>query len=233
MKPSVLFIVTSHDRKGATGKHTGMHLAEVTHVYKIMDEAGYKVDFASPRGGKAPIDNLDMSDPITQHYMQDHEFIRAIEDTAKVASIDIAHYVAVYFPGGHGVMWDMSDHRDIKALIRDHYESGGVVGAVCHGVAALSNVTLSNGDYLVDSREVSCFTNEEERQIKLDDIVPFLLETRLWERGARIRTAPPFKKHISISDRLVTGQNPASAKGVGEAMLKLTTQHGAGTRRAS
>lgn len=218
MKRKILFIVTSHDRKGATGQHTGFHLSEVTHAYDVFQKSDYHIEFASPRGGKAPVDALDMSDPLNHHYMEEREFVRGIEDTMRVEQARSDDYIALFFPGGHGAMWDFPENRAIQSLVREHYESGGVIGAVCHGPAAIVNVKSVSGEYLVDCKEVSAFTNDEERMARLDDVVPFSLETRLREHGAKFISASPFKECVAISDRLVTGQNPASATGVAQAM---------------
>ena len=130
-------------------------------------------------------------------------------------------YDAVFFAGGHGTMWDFPDDATLSRVAAEIYEAGGVVGAVCHGPAGLVNLRRSNGEYLVDGKTVSAFTNAEEVAVGLTDVVPFLLETRLAERGATVITAPNFAAHHEVSERLVTGQNPASAAGVAERMVTL------------
>ena len=135
--------------------------------------------------------------------------------------VEAADYDAIYFAGGHGTMWDLPDNDALKRLTADIYEAGGVVSAVCHGPAALVNVTLSDGSHLVDGKELAAFTNDEEAAVELTEAMPFLLETKLRERGARFKAAPNFESNVVVSERLVTGQNPASATGVAEAIVEL------------
>lgn len=123
------------------------------------------------------------------------------------------------FAGGHGTMWDFADNTELAKITADIYENGGVVGAVCHGPAGLVNVKLSNGKYLVDGKKINAFTNEEETAVKLEKVVPFLLESKLIERGAKFEKSGLWQPHVTVDQRVVTGQNPQSAKGVGEAIL--------------
>jgi putative intracellular protease/amidase len=217
----VLFVLTSHDRLGDTGKPTGFYLSEVTHPYKVLTEQGFQVDFISPKGGKAPIDGLDESDPINKAFLENAETRKAIETTRTPESVKAADYAAIFFAGGHGTMWDLPENENLQHLTASIYEAGGVVGAVCHGPAGLVNVKLSDGRYLVAGKQVAAFTNEEEKAVKLEKVVPFLLADKLTERGATHLPAPNFEKQVVVSGRLVTGQNPASATGVGEAIAKL------------
>lgn len=130
-------------------------------------------------------------------------------------------YCAIYFAGGHGAMFDFPENINLQKLAADVYENNGVVGAVCHGVAGLVNVRLSNGQHLVRGHEASCFTNEEEESVGFERAVPFLLQSRLQEVGAQITTGPNFSGHVVKSGRLVTGQNPASALGVGQGIVEV------------
>ncbi|UPT66542.1 MAG: type 1 glutamine amidotransferase domain-containing protein [Sphingobacteriales bacterium JAD_PAG50586_3] len=132
--------------------------------------------------------------------------------------------MAVYFVGGHGAMWDFPDNEAIKKLAADMYEKGGIVGSVCHGAAALVNVKLSTGEFLVQNKNITGFTNNEEKAVKKDAVVPFLLESALVKSGGKFDAKPNFEPNVQVADRLVTGQNPASSKGVGEAMVKLLDQ---------
>jgi putative intracellular protease/amidase len=217
----VLFVLTSHDRKG--DKPSGFFLPEATHPHKVLTEAGYGVDFISPKGGKAPLDpdSFDLRDPINAAFWNDPSLRGAIENTRTPAEVDANDYAAIFFAGGHGAMWDLPDSAELAALAARIYEAGGVVGAVCHGPAALVNIKLSDGSYLVKGKDVAAFTNDEERAIKLDTVLPFFLADRLVERGARHHPAPNWQSKVVVSERLVTGQNPASATGVGEAMAAL------------
>ena len=217
----VLFVVTSHDKKG--DKPSGFFLSEATHPHHVLSEAGYAIDFVSPKGGKAPIDpdSMDLKDPINAAFYGDESLRGAIERTKSPAQVSASDYAALFYAGGHAAMWDLPDNPQLTALAAKIYEAGGVVGAVCHGPAGLVNVKLTNGAYLVANKDVAAFTNDEERAVELDTAIPFSLADRLRERGARHHAAPNFQAQVVVSERLVTGQNPASAKGVAEAMLKL------------
>jgi len=217
----VLFVLTSHEKLGDTGKKTGFFLSELTHPHKVLVDAGYQIDFTSPKGGESPIDSLNLDDPINQAFMNNATFANAIKTTLKPSDVNVEDYDAIYFAGGHGTMWDLPNNQELASITAQIYENGGVVGAVCHGPSGLVNVKFSDGSYLVDGKQVSAFTNEEEAAVELTDVVPFLLEDKLKERGAIHSSAPKFEEHVVTSERLVTGQNPASATSVGEAMLVL------------
>ncbi|MCU0540997.1 MAG: type 1 glutamine amidotransferase domain-containing protein [Oscillatoriaceae cyanobacterium Prado104] len=217
----VLIVLTSRDTLGETGKETGFYLPEVTHPLDVFTRAGLAVDFVSPKGGKAPMTGIDLADPLNKAFLDNSELVSRVENTLNPAQIDPAEYSAIFYAGGHGTMWDFPDDARLAAIAANIYEAGGIVGAVCHGPAALVNIKLSNGEYLVANKTVSAFTNEEESAVGLTEIVPFLLESKLIERGANFSKVPNFQVSVVTSDRLVTGQNPASAAGVGEQMVKL------------
>lgn len=220
-KSKVLFVLTSHDRKGDNGGPTGFYLGEATHPYHQLSEAGYDIDFVSPKGGKAPVDGFDLTDPVNKRYWNDPVFRRGVENTLKPSVIDPAGYAAIFYAGGHGAMWDFPQDKRLAAIAAAIYDRGGVVGAVCHGPAALVNVRLANGDPLVKGKDVAAFTNSEEAAVKLDKIVPFLLADALAAQGARHHPAPDWQPKVVVSERLVTGQNPASASAVGKELVKL------------
>lgn len=217
----ILFVVTSHDRKG--NKPSGYFLSEVTHPHQVLAAGGYEIDFVSPKGGKAPLDpdSFDLNDGANASFWNNPKLRTALENTKLPGEVRAEDYAAVYFAGGHGAMWDLPDDATISALTAKIYEQGGVVGAVCHGPAALTNVKLSNGNYLVKDLYVAAFTNDEEREVGLAEVVPFLLADRLMERGAHHEAAPNWQVKVCTSGHLVTGQNPASATRVGDAMLTL------------
>lgn len=217
----ILFVVTSHDKKGDTGQPTGFYLSEVSHPWKIFVDAGYEIDFVSPKGGKAPVDGFNLDDPTNKLFWDNKKYHAKIENTMKPSEVDASKYSAIFYAGGHGAMWDFPDSKDIAKIARIIYEKSGVVGAVCHGPAGLVNVKLSNGKYLVDGKKINGFTNEEEIAVKLEKVVPFLLEDKLKERGAIFEKSGMWQVHVAVDQRVVTGQNPQSAKEVGEAMLKL------------
>ncbi len=215
----ILFVVTSHDKKGSTGAPTGYYLGEVSHAWQVLKNAGYEIDFVSPQGGKAPVDGFNLDDAVNKAFWEDKVYRHKIEHTLKPSEVDPAAYAAIYYAGGHGTMWDFPENEAIAAIAARIYENDGVIGAVCHGPAGLVNVKLSDGKYLVDGKKVNAFTNEEEAAVKLENVVPFLLESKLIERGARFEKAGLWQPHVTVDNRLVTGQNPASAALVGEGVL--------------
>ncbi|MBM4106022.1 MAG: type 1 glutamine amidotransferase domain-containing protein [Phycisphaerae bacterium] len=222
----VAIVLTNHGQLGDTGKPTGFYLSEATHPYEVFHEAGYEVEFLSPKGGLAPMDGVDASDPINAAFLADEALVARTRQTTPIGAVDPARFDAVFFSGGHGTMWDFPDDPGVQALIRAVYERGGVVAAVCHGPAALVNARLSSGELLVAGKEVSAFTDEEEIAVRLETVVPFALESRLRDRGARFVESPNFEKKVAVSERLVTGQNPASATGVAEAVVVILEKDG-------
>lgn len=219
MEKKILFVVSSHDKKGETGEKTGYYLGEVSHAWEVLKN-DYTIDFVSPKGGTPPVDGFDLSDPVNKEFWEDAVYHNKISNSMKPSEVNPSDYVAIYYAGGHGAMWDFADNAEIAKIATAIYEKNGVVGAVCHGPAGLVNIKLSNGKYLVDSKKVNAFTNEEEVAVKLEKVVPFALETKLIERGAKFEKSGLWQKHVTVDQRLITGQNPQSAKGVGEAILK-------------
>lgn len=220
----VLFVVTSHDKKGNTGQATGYYLSEVSHAWEVLHDAGYEIDFVSPRGGKAPVDGFNLDDPINKKFWEDTKAKTKIENTLKPNEINANDYSAIYYAGGHGTMWDFADNAELSAIAAKIYENNGIVSGVCHGPAGLVNIKLSNGKYLVDGKKINAFTNEEEIAVGLEKIVPFMLESKLIERGAKFEKSGLWQLHVTVDQRLVTGQNPASANGVAAVILKLLAQ---------
>lgn len=220
MKKKILFVVTSHDTKGNTGEKTGFYLSEVTHPWEVLTNAGYEIDFVSPKGGKAPVDGFNLSDAVNKKFWNNTLYRTKIENTLKPSEINPENYIAIHYAGGHGTMWDFADNIELANLATKIYENDGIVSAVCHGPAGLVNVKLSNGKYLVDGKKINAFTNQEEIAVKLDNVVPFLLESKLIERGAIFEKSGLWQPHVVTDQRVVTGQNPQSAKLVGEAVLQ-------------
>lgn len=220
MGKKILFVVTSHDKKGDTNQPTGYYLSEVSHPWKVLTNAGYEIDFVSPKGGKAPVDGLNLDDPINKKFWEDEKYRQKVENTMKPSEIVSDDYSAIFYAGGHGTMWDFPDNKELAEIAANIYESNGIIGAVCHGPAGLVNIKLSNGKYLVDGKRINSFTDEEEKSVKLDQVVPFLLEKKLIERGAKFEKSGLWQNHVTSDQRIITGQNPASAKSVGEAILE-------------
>jgi putative intracellular protease/amidase len=221
MSHKILVVLTSHDTLGNTGKETGFYLPEVSHPVAVFDRAGLTVEYVSPKGGKAPMIGIDRDDPLNVAFLENPGKMAQVENTLRPAEVNPADYAAIFYAGGHGTMWDFPENAELAAIATQIYEQGGVVGAVCHGPAALVNIQLNHGEYLVNGKTVSTFTNGEEAAVGLTEVVPFLLEDKLAERGATIVKADNFQAQVSVSDRLVTGQNPASAAGVGEKIVAL------------
>lgn len=217
----VLFVLTSHAKLGNTGKETGFYLPEVTHPEAEFERAGIEVEFISPQGGKAPMTGENLDDPLDRAFLKNPTKVAKIERTLTPAEIDPNRYNAIFYAGGHGTMWDFPDNELLAKIGAAIYDRGGIVGSVCHGAAGLLNIKLSDSTYLIMGKTISSFTNEEEIAVGLNDVVPFLLESMLIDRGANHMKSPNFQTHVEVCDRLVTGQNPASAKGVGVKMVKL------------
>lgn len=217
----ILFALTSHDRKGSTGQPTGFYVPEAAHPWAILSAQGFDIDFVSPQGGRPPMDGVDGADQISRDFLASSEVAAKLENTHTAATLRAEDYTGILFVGGHGTMWDFPNDEALARLAASIYEAGGVVGAVCHGPAALVNLKLSDGRYLVDGKRVAAFTDDEERAVGLDRIVPFLLASTLQQRGAHHVAAPNWQANVAVDERLVTGQNPASAQEVGRQMATL------------
>jgi putative intracellular protease/amidase len=220
----VLFVVTSHDKKGSTEQATGYYLSEVSHAWEVLHNAGYEIDFVSPKGGKAPVDGFNLNDAINKKFWENESAKSKIENTMKPIDIKANDYSAIYYAGGHGTMWDFADNAELSAIAAKIYENNGIVSGVCHGPAGLVNIKLSNGKYLVDGKKINAFTNEEEVAVGLDKVVPFMLESKLIERGAKFEKSGLWQSHVTTDQRVITGQNPASAGGVGNAVLEALNE---------
>jgi putative intracellular protease/amidase len=221
-KQTILIVVTNHDQIGSTDTPTGYYLSEVAHPWHVFTQAGYEVDFASPKGGFAPMDpkSFDLSDPINKTFWQNLDAVQRVVHTQALAKLDPENYAAIFFAGGHGAMWDFPGSKSVRKSIAQHYKNGGVIGAVCHGPAALVRVKI-DGIPLVRGKKVAAFTNEEEAAVKLTDVMPFLLESKLRRLGAEFVKADNFQSKVAVAERLVTGQNPASATDTAKAVLEL------------
>lgn len=217
----VLFVLTSHSKKGNTGQTTGFYLPEAAHPWHVLHADGFEIDFVSPQGGKPPMDGADSADEISRQFLDNREVSLKLNNTPAPEQIKAADYAAIFFVGGHGAMWDFAENNTLAAIASSIYESGGVVAAVCHGPAALINLKLSNGEYLVKGKQVAAFTDDEERAVNLDKVVPFMLASTLLQRGANHIPAPNWQANVIVDERLVTGQNPASAEGTGREISRL------------
>ena len=219
---NILLVVTTHGRLGNQDQPTGFWLSEVSRAWAPFVDAGYSVTFASPGGGAAPVEprSLKLDDPKSKRMWEDRKTMEEIGDTTPLEKVDPAKYDAIYLAGGHGAMWDFPESDALQKVTEAIYENGGVVAAVCHGPAGLVDVKTSSGTYLIKGRNMAAFTNSEEKATGLTDVVPFLLQSKLEERGAKVKTAPDYAENVVKDGRLITGQNPASAAGVAEETLK-------------
>lgn len=225
-KKRFLFVMTSHDKLGDTGDKTGFHFVEMSDPYYILQDHGITVDLASVKGGQPPADpdSVDYEDrneneDSVNRFLEDASAMKKLKSTMRVAEADIKNYDGVYLPGGLGAMWDFPDNKDLQKLLQDAWRLKKIVGAVCHGPAAFVGLQDENGVPLVRNRRLNCFTNDEEEASGKDDIVPFLLETRLRDLGAVFEKEIPFQGIVVEDSHLITGQNPKSASLVANAML--------------
>ena len=220
MSKKVLFIVSNAHAIGPRNRRTGNFLPEVAHPYAELDRAGCGIDFASLTGDTPFLDALNLAgDPDNLAFLVGKGWA-AMQKARKLSDVDVSPYDAIFMPGGLAPMVDMPEHPLLKKVIKETYERQAVVGAVCHGPVSLLNVKLSDGNYLVAGKNISSFTDDEEENYAKAD-VPFELETALTKQGAIFHKTAPWQG-FSISDgNLVTGQNPASAKGVGEKRVKI------------
>jgi len=223
----VLIVVTSHSQMGSTTEKTGYWLGEVTHPYKELVDAGYQVQIASIAGGEAPVDerSLAEADAVNQWFLADKNHARKLQHSSKLADEKASDYKAVIFAGGHGSMWDFPQDKALQHFAAELYQNNGVVAAVCHGPAALINIRLADGSYLIAGKKLTGFSNTEEEQVKLTQVVPFSLEDQLKQRGASYSAAANWQSNVVTDQRLVTGQNPQSAAAVGRAVVQLLGQN--------
>lgn len=224
-----LILMTSHNTLGSTGKPTGFHWVEMAHPYYALREAGYDVTLASVVGGRPPSDPAsaakDDRPAEVARFMTDTHAMEALEMTTPIADCDPKDYAIVYIPGGHGTMWDLAQTETVGKFIAAAYENGAIVGSVCHGPAALTECYLSDGTPLVQGKRVNAFTDAEEHKVELEDVVPYLLESRLRERGAVFEgNDEPFGVHVARDERLVTGQNPASVPELADALIGMADE---------
>jgi len=223
----VLFVLTSHDALGETGKPTGYHMEELTAPYWRFVDAGFTAEIASIAGGEPPMDPSSLADdpderPGSVTRFLDDEAARAkLADTPSIDQIDPDSYDAVYLPGGHGTMWDFPDSEALGRLLLRCHARGAAVGAVCHGPAGLLAARDDGAYPLIGGRRLNAFTDAEEERVGLTPTMPFLLESRLKELGARFEKSSPFRACVVSDGPLVTGQNPRSARAVADKMLDV------------
>jgi putative intracellular protease/amidase len=224
MSKKILIVLTSHDKLGNTGEATGFWLEELAAPYYAFLDAGVELTLASPKGGKPPLDpksnTVDFQTDDTKRFEADEAANAALTNTAKLKDINAADYDAVFYPGGHGPMWDLVNDAQSISLIEDFWASEKVVSAVCHAPIVLVNAKDTNGEYIVKGRKVTGFTNSEEEAVGLTNIVPQLVEDTLIARGGVYSKIEDWASYALKDGNLVTGQNPASSTAVAKLVLE-------------
>ena len=217
---SILIVVTSYVRIDAEHP-TGLWFEEFAVPYECFAEAGYLVTVASIKGGMAPIDPRSL--PEDQEAMAVKGPMAALQHTQRLLEVDVSEYDAVFFPGGHGTMFDFPHSHEVAELVAHYLEQGKVVAAVCHGPAALTHAKYADGSAVVKGRKLTAFSNEEERAVQLDGLMPFLLEDQLRALGAEVQVKPNWQVHVVVDANLITGQNPQSSLKTAEALIQVLT----------
>ncbi len=222
---NILMVLTSHDKLGDTGKKTGFWLEDFAAPYYVLLDAGAKITVASPKGGQPPLDPKsdapDAQTDDTRRFKADTAAQNALAATVKLAGIDINAFDAVFYPGGHGPLWDLAEDPASIHLIEVFAQSDRPIAAVCHAPAIFRHTKAADGKPLVSGRKVAGFTNTEEAASGLTDVVPFLVEDMLRENGGIYTKAADWAVHVVLDGKLVTGQNPASSKDAATAMLQM------------
>jgi putative intracellular protease/amidase len=221
----ILIVLTSHSELGNTGNKTGFWIEEFAAPYYTLKEAGAEVTIASPKGGQPPIDpksdEPSSQTPATIRFKADAALQKILANTQKLSDISADNFDAVFYPGGHGPLWDLtSDAASIK-LIEAFWKSKKPIASVCHAPSVLLNVKDENGDFLVKGKRVTGFTNSEEAAVELSNIVPFLLEDELKKKGGLYSKKDDWASYVVKDGLLITGQNPASSEAVAHELLEL------------
>ncbi|HLG27329.1 MAG TPA: type 1 glutamine amidotransferase domain-containing protein [Paenisporosarcina sp.] len=206
MTKKILMILTSHDTMGED-KPTGTWLSEFADAYLEFKKQGYDVTISSIKGGKAPVDPGSIDKNTPQEILDAETYLAS---TVSIDEVEMADHDVIFLPGGHGTMFDFPDNKKLQSLLREFYEADKYVVSVCHGPAGLVGATLSNGEPLVKGKQVSAFTDAEERDTTFDSLMPFLLESKLTELGATVVTGPNWSEQSVVDGKLITGQNPQS-----------------------
>jgi len=221
----ILTVLTSHDQLGDTGKKTGFWLEELAAPYYAMKDAGAEIVLASPKGGQPPLDpksdDADAQTEDTRRFKADAEAQAALAATVELASVKAEDFDAVFYPGGHGPLWDLANDADSIALIEAFAKADKPTAFVCHAPGVLKSVNGPNGNPLVEGRKVTGFTNSEEEAVGLTEVVPFLVENVLSANGGDYSKGPDWGSYVVVDGKLVTGQNPGSSREAAEALLGL------------
>ncbi|WP_417551715.1 type 1 glutamine amidotransferase domain-containing protein [Marinomonas fungiae] len=220
----ILMVLTSHDTLGNTGEKTGFWLEEFAAPYYTFLDAGAELVLASPLGGQPPLDPKsdlpDFQTAATERFKQDDHAQQALANTVKLAEVSPADFDAVFYPGGHGPLWDLAESDVSIALIEGFVQAGKPISFVCHAPGVLRHVKAENGEPLIKNRKVTGFTNGEEAGVQLTEVVPFLIEDEFQRLGGLYEKGPDWQTFVVEDGCLITGQNPASSEAVAEALLK-------------
>lgn len=215
----VLISLTNHATLGTTNEANGTYAPELTHALDVLLSEGIEYVLASIKGGRAPIYGTDIEDDtVNSRVLSSDAFQNSINNTVPVLQLNIEDYDAIYYPGGFGLLSDLATNETFAQLAAQHYEAGGILAAVCHGPAGFLPITLSNGEKLLANKSVTGFTREEEIDYGTIDKIPYLLEESLARSAVRYSKVQPWQVLVIEDDRVITGQNPASAHGVGRAI---------------
>ncbi|MDO0957341.1 type 1 glutamine amidotransferase domain-containing protein [Mammaliicoccus sciuri] len=222
----IMIVNTSADYYEGTRKPTGLWLGELVHFYDYFNTEDYQIDLFNINGGETPIDPVSLNplmlDKVTKAYYNDHTFMEKLKNSLSIREANPETYDAIYFTGGHGVMFDFPHNTYIQDAVNEVYRHGGVVAAVCHGIAALLNVKDESGRYFIDRKQITGFSNAEEILANRKRLVPFMLESELKIRDAKYSKAKvPFRPYVQVDNRLVTGQNPQSPKQVAQVVARI------------
>jgi putative intracellular protease/amidase len=225
---NILMVLTSHDRLGASNQKTGIWLEEFAAPYYAFTDAGANVTLASPRGGQPPLDPRSDGPAFqtqdTRRFRGDRAAAARLASTVKLSTVSADDYDAVFYVGGHGVMWDVAEDAASISLIEAMFAASKPVAAVCHGAAVFRHPKAPDGAPLVRGKKVAGFTNTEEAAVGLTEVVPYLVEDMLKQNGGTYSKADNFQSHVMTDGNLVTGQNPASSKGVAAAVINLLSR---------
>lgn len=214
----VLIVVTSANQI-AEGKPTGLWLEEFAVPYLKLEESGFRVTVASPKGGEAPIDPGSLTD--SAKVAQWQQAASALKQTQALGQVKAEQFAAIYLPGGHGTMFDLPNDQNLKRLLQEFDTADKVIASICHGPAGFVGAKRADGSPLVAGKTITSFTDEEEKALKLDRDMPFLLESKLREEGAKFVAGALWASHAEVDGKMVTGQNPASSEAVADAVIKL------------
>lgn len=221
----ILMVMTSHDQLGNTGKKTGLWLEEFAAPYYVFKDAGAEVTLVSPQGGQVPLDPKSYEPgaetEATKRFDQDKQAQEALANTLPLATIHPDLFDAVFYPGGHGPLWDLSEDRNSVLVIETLYNENKPVAAVCHAPGVFRHARRNDGKSLVDGKRVTGFTNSEEEVVQLTNVVPFLVEDSLKKNGGIFLRAPDWQPYVVVDRNLITGQNPASSEEAAHALLKM------------